>query len=162
MRKSIKIVLSIIIALALLRLCGNYLITNKDNFNLQDTSDATTEATNQYETLLNNDKIFLDCIIEEYANENNYTCLLNDKNTNHQICLYNLFSDKYDGILNCYQSARHLLLNIKQTEYWNTINEFHLNFLTTNNLVKFKMNINKDDLDGLILNLDDVAKITTS
>ena len=164
MKKAIKIIIPIIVAVILLRLCGHFIITNQDKLGFYDIPESTTAGTttqnNQYETLLNNDSEFLNCIIERFANENNYTCLLKDKSTNYEICLYNLFCDEYDGILNCYASARRLLLNLKQTKYWNDISEFQLNFSNTDKKLKFKMKVKKDDLDEFILNLDDVADMS--
>lgn len=164
MKKAIKIMIPIIVAIILLRLCGHFIITNQDKLGFYDIPESTIAGTttqnNQYETLLNNDSELLNCIVERFANNNNYTCLLKDKSSNYELCLYNLFSDEYDGILNCYASTRRLLLNLKQTKYWNDISEFEINFFNTNDKLKFKMKVEKEKLDELILNLDDVADMS--
>ena len=109
MRKSIKIVLSIIIALALLRICGNYLITNKDNFNLKDTS---TTIENMQGTINNT-------IDDKYKNIKNNVTLSNEYYKSDYECNYHIYNDDFYDENICISTTKNTIKNLYNTQYYN-------------------------------------------
>ena len=113
MKKAIKIIIPIIVAIILLRLCGHFIITNQDKLGFYDIPESTTIDDMQ--------NIIKNTIDSKYINDKNYVSLSKILSNSDLIdeCYYKIYNDDFNDENICIQTTKNTIKNLYNTPYYN-------------------------------------------